>query len=56
MVNYAGLHHLPVDAAEKAIDAIDAQNYGAAKEILIRAEREAEERYIEAAEDKRPPT
>ena len=51
MVNYAELYHLMVDAAEKAIGAINAQNYGTAKEILILAEREAEERYIETVED-----
>lgn len=50
MVDYAELYHLMVDAAENAITAIEAQNYGAARQILIRAEREAEERYIETAE------
>ena len=55
MVDYAKLYHLMVDAAENAIGAINAQNYGMAKNILIRAAREAEERYIETAEDKAPP-
>ena len=55
MADYAKLYHLMVDAAENAIGAINAQNYGTAKEILIRAEREAEERYIETAEDEEPP-
>ena len=55
MVDYAKLYHLMVDAAENAIAAINAQNYGAAKRILIHAEREAEERYIETAEDEKPP-
>ena len=56
MVNYTELYHLMVDAAENAINAINAQNYGMAKSILIRAEREAEERYIETSEDEEPPT
>ena len=56
MVDYIELYHLMVDASEKAIGAINAQNYGAAKEILVRAEREAEERYIETAEDEELPT
>ncbi len=51
MVDYAKLYHIMMDAAERAISAIDAQSYGAAKELLIRAEREAEERYIETAEE-----
>ena len=54
MVDYAKLYHVMVDAAEEAIGAINAQNYGMAREILIRAEREAEERYIETAEDELP--
>ena len=55
MVNYAELYYLMVGAAEDAISAIDAQNYGTAKQILIRAEREAEERYIDTTEDEAPP-
>ena len=55
MVDYAKLYHWMIDAAEKAIRAIDAQNYGMAKEILIRVERKAEEHYIETAEDEEPP-
>ena len=56
MVDYAKLYHLMIDAAENAISAINAQNYGAAKDVLIRAEREAEEHYIETAGDEKPPT
>lgn len=55
MVDYAELYHLMVDAAERAIAAVNAQNYGMAKKILIRAEREAEKRYIETAEDGEEP-
>ena len=50
MVDYEKLYHLMVDAAENAIGAINAQNYGEARSILIHAEREAEERYIETAD------
>ena len=56
MVDYANLYHLMVDAAENAIGAINAQNYGMAKNILIRAEHEAEERYIKTANDEQLPT
>ncbi len=51
MVDYAKLYHKMVDAAENAIGAINAQNYGMAKKILIRAEREAEELYIKTSEN-----
>ena len=51
MVDYRELYHKMVDATERAITAINAQNYGTAKKILIRAEREAEEIYIESADD-----
>ena len=34
-----------------ALQAIDAQNYGAAKDILIRAQQDAEERYLSAGEE-----
>jgi len=46
MDNYKMLYHIMVDAAERAIEAIDAQNYGTAKKILIHAEQEAEDVYI----------
>ena len=39
---YAILFH----AAEEAIQALDAQNYGLAKQILIDGEQNAEEAYI----------
>ena len=51
MVDYKKLYHKMVDASERAIAAINAQNYGMAKEILIRGEREAEELYIESADE-----
>lgn len=45
-MNYEKLYHIMVDASEKAIEAIDGQNYGMAKELLIQAERLSEELYI----------
>ena len=49
MVDYEKLYHIMVDGAENAIAAINAQNYGMARKALIRAEREAEELYINTA-------
>lgn len=47
---YKKLYHLMVNAAESAVDAIDEQNYGAAKSILIAAEQKAEAQYLDAEE------
>ena len=47
-MNYQPLYALMVDASEKAIEEIEKQNYGAAKEILIAAEQKCEEIYISA--------
>jgi len=44
---YKKLYHLMVDASERAIEAMEQNNYGEAKEILIQAEQTAEELYIE---------
>lgn len=51
MVDYKSLYHIMVDGAENAIRMINAQNYGMARKALIRAEREAEELYIQTADD-----
>ena len=51
MVDYKKLYYIMVDASERAIAAITQQNYGLAKKTLIRAEREAEELYMDTAED-----
>ncbi len=51
MVDYKKLYYIMVDASERAITAMTQQNYGLAKKTLIRAEREAEELYIDTAED-----
>ena len=44
--NYKELYHLMVNASEDALAAIEKQNFGQAREILIAAEQEAEERYL----------
>ena len=51
MVNYQELYAQMVGASERAIEAIEQQNYEMAKDILIKAEQNAEEKYIDA-EDK----
>ena len=51
-MNYQPLYAHMVDASERAIEAIEKQNYGAAKEILISAERECEEIYISAPQQR----
>ena len=54
MENYQKLYARMVDASERAIEAIERQNYGAAKKILIVAERECEELYISEEAKKQP--
>ena len=49
-MDYEVLYHLMVDASERAIEAIERQNCDAAKDILIRAQQDAEELYISANE------
>ena len=51
MVDYKKMYYIMIDASERAITAISQQNYGLAKKTLIRAEREAEELYIDTAAD-----
>ena len=48
MTDYKQLYARMVDAAEKAIEELEKQNYSAAKEILIAAEQDCEEKYISA--------
>ena len=43
---YQKLYARMEDASERAISEIEAMNFGAAKKILIAAERECEELYI----------
>ena len=51
MADYAQLYARMVDASEKAITEIERQNYGAARDILIAAERQCEELYVSATEE-----
>ena len=48
MIDYQKRYALMVHAAEAAICELEKQNYGTAKEVLIAAENEAEELYIQA--------
>ena len=49
-MDYEALYHLMFDASERAIEAIERQNCGKAKDILIQAQQDAEELYISANE------
>ena len=49
---YEKMYHILMDGAEKAIEALEAQNYGLARQILIQAEQRAEEVYLESGEGK----
>lgn len=46
-MDYKKLYHMMIDAAEKAIEAIEAGDPIKAKALLIGAEQQAEEIYIE---------
>ena len=50
MPDYETLYHLLVAAADDAVSAIEAQNYGAARNRLIAAEQFAEECVIAEAD------
>ena len=45
------MYHIMLDGAEKALEALEASNFGLAKEILIDAEEKAEEIYLQAEEN-----
>ena len=49
-MDYEALYHLMVDASERAIEALERQNCGTAKDMLIQAQQDAEELYISANE------
>lgn len=51
MADYQKLYHLMVDAAERAIDALEHHDSETAKRILIAAEMNAEEAYIQWEEE-----
>ncbi|MGM9573762.1 MAG: hypothetical protein ACI3VJ_04990 [Hominicoprocola sp.] len=50
MLDYEDLYHLMVNASEKAVEEIEKQNYGHAREILIAAECQCEEIYMSSLE------
>ena len=47
MIDYKPLYHTMLNASENAIKAIEEQNFGMAKDILIHAEQAAEEVYLQ---------
>ena len=50
MPDYEKLYHLMVNAAEDALAALEDANIWDARRILIDAERNAEEAYLQSAE------
>ncbi len=49
-MDYEKLYHLLFNAITDALEQLDAQNYGEAKETLISAQQKAEEIYIDSVE------
>ena len=47
-MNYEKLYHLLFNAITDALEQMEQQNYGTAKEALITAQQEAEEIYMSA--------
>ena len=47
-MNYEKLYHLLFNAITDALEHMEQQNYGTAKETLITAQQEAEEIYMSA--------
>ena len=47
-MNYEKLYHLLFNAITDALEQMEQQNYGTAKETLITAQQEAEELYMSA--------
>ena len=46
MPDYEKMYHLLFNAATDALEQIEQQNYGSAKDLLIAAQQQAEEIYI----------
>lgn len=51
VINYEKLYHMMFNAATNAISALDKSNYGAARALLVKAQQDAEELYIETASE-----
>ena len=47
-MNYEKLYHLLFNAITDALEQMEQQNYGTAKNLLITAQKEAEEIYMSA--------
>ena len=47
-MNYEKLYHLLFNAITDALEQMESQNFGTAKEILIAAQQQAEEIYMSA--------
>ena len=47
-MNYEKLYHMLFNAITDALEQMEQQNYGTAKETLITAQQEAEEIYLSA--------
>ena len=47
-MNYEKLYHLLFNAITDALEQMEKQNYGTAKDVLIAAQQQAEEIYITA--------
>lgn len=50
METYKAMYLLLFNAVTDSIEALTAQNFGQAKEILIQAQQDAEEYYLESGE------
>ena len=48
MPDYEKMYHLLFNAATDALEQIEQQNFGSAKDLLIAAQQQAEEIYITA--------
>ena len=50
MPDYQKMYTLLFNAVTDAVESLEAQNYGAARDVLVTAQRAAEELYIQAEE------
>ena len=53
MEDYTKLYHLLFNAITDALEQMNAQNFGSAKETLVSAQQKAEDIYITAEDSKR---
>ena len=50
-MDYKRLYHIMLDASERALKEMEQQHFDTAWAILVKGEREAEEKHIEMSED-----